>query len=80
MVSSNGSPSRAIAAHPSLLIADEPTGQLDSRTGETIMGLLRQLVASQGLTAVVATHDDKVIGAADRRVELSDGHVTVSTS
>ena len=61
---------RAIAAHPSLLIADEPTGQLDSRrTGETIMGLLHQLVVSQGLTAVVATHDNKVIGAADRRVE-----------
>jgi putative ABC transport system ATP-binding protein len=68
---------RAIAARPKVLIADEPTGQLDSRTGESIMALLHDLVFEQGLTAVVATHDDKVIGAADRRIELSDGRVTV---
>ncbi|MGB0113371.1 MAG: ABC transporter ATP-binding protein [Ilumatobacteraceae bacterium] len=68
---------RAIAARPQLLIADEPTGQLDSRTGETIMELLHLLVADHGLTAVVATHDDKVIGAADRRLELADGRAIV---
>jgi putative ABC transport system ATP-binding protein len=68
---------RAIAARPKVLIADEPTGQLDSRTGESIMALLHELVFEQGLTAVVATHDDKVIGAADRRIELSDGRATV---
>lgn len=67
---------RAIAARPKVLIADEPTGQLDSRTGEAIMALLHELVLEQGLTAVVATHDDKVIGAADRRIELSDGRAT----
>jgi putative ABC transport system ATP-binding protein len=67
---------RAIAARPKVLIADEPTGQLDSRTGESIMALLHELVLDQGLTAVVATHDDKVIGAADRRIELSDGQAT----
>jgi len=67
---------RAIAARPKVLIADEPTGQLDSRTGESIMALLHELVVGQGLTAVVATHDDKVIGAADRRIELSDGRAT----
>jgi putative ABC transport system ATP-binding protein len=68
---------RAIAARPKVLIADEPTGQLDSRTGESIMALLHELVLEQGLTAVVATHDDKVIGAADRRIELSDGRAVV---
>jgi putative ABC transport system ATP-binding protein len=67
---------RAIAARPKVLIADEPTGQLDSRTGEAIMALLHELVLDQGLTAVVATHDDKVIGAADRRIELSDGRAS----
>jgi putative ABC transport system ATP-binding protein len=67
---------RAIAARPKVLIADEPTGQLDSRTGESVMALLHELVLEQGLTAVVATHDDKVIGAADRRIELSDGRAT----
>ena len=64
---------RAIAARPKVLIADEPTGQLDSRTGESIMALLHELVVEHGLTAVVATHDDKVIRAADQRIELSDG-------
>ena len=64
---------RALAAGPDLLIADEPTGQLDSRTGGAIMDLLRRLVADSGLTAVVATHDDRVIEVADHRVELSDG-------
>ena len=67
---------RAIAARPKVLIADEPTGQLDARTGEAIRALLHQLVVDQGLTAVVATHDDKVIGAADRRIELSDGRAS----
>lgn len=69
---------RAVAARPEVLIADEPTGQLDSRTGQTIMALLHELVAEQGVTAVVATHDDKVIGAADRRIELSDGRASVT--
>ncbi len=68
---------RAIAARPKVLIADEPTGQLDSRMGESIMALLHSLVADQGLAAGVATHDDKVIGAADRRIELSDGRATL---
>lgn len=71
---------RAVAARPEVLIADEPTGQLDSRTGQTIMALLHDLVAAQGVTAIVATHDDKVIGAADRRIELSDGRASVTSA
>jgi putative ABC transport system ATP-binding protein len=66
---------RALAGGPELLIADEPTGQLDSRTGASIMHLPRRLAVEQGLTAVVATHDDQVIESADRRVELSDGRI-----
>ena len=53
---------RALANSPKLLLADEPTGQLDSQTGLAIMELLRALVHSQGVTAVVATHDPVLLG------------------
>ena len=66
---------RALANSPDLLIADEPTGQLDSRTGRTIMTLIRALVESEGVTAVVATHDPALIDVADRIVELQDGRI-----
>ena len=66
---------RALAADPQLLIADEPTGQLDSRTGVEIMNLILQVVADRGVAAVVATHDLSIIADADRRIELQDGQV-----
>ena len=64
---------RALVAAPEVLIADEPTGQLDSRTAATIMELLQGLTRTQGLAAVVATHDPVLIQRADRVVELHDG-------
>ncbi|HET9456309.1 MAG TPA: ABC transporter ATP-binding protein, partial [Candidatus Limnocylindrales bacterium] len=64
---------RALANRPSLLLADEPTGQLDSDTGHVIMLLLRSIVRHEGITAVVATHDPMMLDVADRIVELSDG-------
>jgi putative ABC transport system ATP-binding protein len=66
---------RALANRPSLLLADEPTGQLDSSTGRAIMSLLRAIVRTEGLTAVVATHDPLLIDLADRVIELRDGRV-----
>jgi putative ABC transport system ATP-binding protein len=66
---------RALAASPSLLLADEPTGQLDSHTGQAVMELLRSVVAAEGVTVVVATHDRSLIELADAVVELSDGRV-----
>ncbi len=66
---------RALANEPSLLIADEPTGQLDSQRGRTIMALLRELVDGQGVSALVATHDPFLIGMANHAVELRDGSV-----
>lgn len=66
---------RALAASPRLLIADEPTGQLDSRTGVEIMRLIERVVVERGVAAVVATHDLSIIEDADRRLELSDGKV-----
>ncbi|MFF9478311.1 ABC transporter ATP-binding protein [Streptomyces sp. NPDC014733] len=64
---------RALANQPSLLIADEPTGQLDADTGREVMELLRAVVRSEGVTALVATHDPHLVGLADRVLELSDG-------
>ena len=66
---------RALANRPPLLLADEPTGQLDSGTGQAVMGLLRAIVRSEGLTAVIATHDPSLLDIADRVVELRDGRV-----
>jgi putative ABC transport system ATP-binding protein len=66
---------RALANTPELLLADEPTGQLDSGTARTIMVLLRALVQSEGVSAVVATHDPVLIDIADRVIELVDGQV-----
>jgi ABC-type lipoprotein export system ATPase subunit len=66
---------RALANRPAVLIADEPTGQLDSATGRTIMRLVQALVSSEGMTAIVATHDQSLIDVADRVVELRDGRI-----
>ncbi|WNF30070.1 ABC transporter ATP-binding protein [Streptomyces sp. C11-1] len=66
---------RALANHPALLIADEPTGQLDAETGLAVMELLRAVVRSENVTALVATHDPQLLGLADRVLELSDGHI-----
>jgi putative ABC transport system ATP-binding protein len=66
---------RALANRPHLLLADEPTGQLDSTTGRSIMALLQRLVRSEGLTAIVATHDRSLIDLADQVLELRDGKV-----
>ena len=64
---------RSLANRPRLLIADEPTGQLDSQTGRQIMQLIRALVRSEGVTALVATHDPSLIALADRVLDISDG-------
>ncbi|GAA4609328.1 ABC transporter ATP-binding protein [Actinoallomurus liliacearum] len=66
---------RALARSPQVLIADEPTGQLDSETAQSIMQLIRAVVRDQGVTAVVATHDPLLVRQADRVIELRDGAV-----
>jgi putative ABC transport system ATP-binding protein len=66
---------RALAHQPLVLLADEPTGQLDSETGAQVMDLLRRLVEEGGTTAVVATHDPAVAAFADAVVHLEDGQV-----
>jgi putative ABC transport system ATP-binding protein len=70
---------RALANRPDVLLADEPTGQLDSATGRSIMSLLRSVVRSEGVTAIIATHDPMLIDLADRVVELKDGRLLNGT-
>jgi putative ABC transport system ATP-binding protein len=67
---------RALAARPSLLLADEPTGQLDRQTGRQIMRLLHAVVESEGVTALVATHDPAILDLADSVLHLVDGKIT----
>jgi putative ABC transport system ATP-binding protein len=66
---------RALANNPSILVADEPTGQLDAETGHGVMELLRAVVHSENVTALVATHDATLLDLADRVLELGDGEI-----
>jgi putative ABC transport system ATP-binding protein len=66
---------RSLANRPKLLLADEPTGQLDSHTGHSIMATLRSVVRAEGVTAVVATHDPALLDLADRVLEIQDGRI-----
>ncbi|HWK28877.1 MAG TPA: ABC transporter ATP-binding protein [Solirubrobacter sp.] len=67
---------RALIGAPALVLADEPTGNLDSRTGEAIVDLLLRLREERGLTIVVATHDPRLAARCDRVVSLLDGRVS----
>jgi putative ABC transport system ATP-binding protein len=64
---------RALATRPRLLLADEPTGQLDAETGKQIMRLLRSVVRSEGVTVLIATHDPTLMEVADSVLHLTDG-------
>jgi len=66
---------RALATHPRIILADEPTANLDSGTGAGILELMKQINRSFGTTFVFSTHDKRVIARADRLVRIEDGHV-----
>jgi putative ABC transport system ATP-binding protein len=66
---------RALITQPAILLADEPTGNLDSKTGNTIMELLRRSCDELGQTVVIVTHDSRAASYADRIVFLRDGHI-----
>jgi putative ABC transport system ATP-binding protein len=67
---------RGLVAHPDVLFADEPTGSLDSLTGELVMGLLTRTAREEGTTVVLVTHEPRVAAYADREVIVRDGKVT----
>ena len=71
---------RAFVSDPGILLADEPTGQLDSETGATIMNLIAGFVHQRGMAAIVATHDPAMVARADRVVDLHDGKLTGSAA
>ena len=71
---------RAIVHGPSILFADEPTGNLDSDTSDTVMRALEELNQKQGITLVVVTHDDAVSNRCGRVLEIKDGVLSVTTA
>ena len=70
---------RAVAGQPSILLADEPTGNLDSKNGEAVMGLLQEL-HKEGATICMVTHDPRYAKNAERSIHLFDGRVVEETS
>lgn len=66
---------RALVAQPDIILADEPTGQLDSQTGRQVLGIMRRLVDEQGITMVAVTHDPQLVGEADDVHRMKDGRL-----
>ncbi len=70
---------RALAMNPPLVLADEPTGNLDSHTADDIFALLREFNREEGSAFLIVTHDPRLAGRCDRRVELMDGQILATT-
>lgn len=68
---------RALAINPRIVLADEPTANLDSRTGSDILALMKQINRQYGTTFIFSTHDRRVMAMADRLVRIEDGHVSM---
>jgi putative ABC transport system ATP-binding protein len=66
---------RALLAEPALLLADEPTGNLDSKTGTEVLRLIRDATRARNLTVVMVTHDPRAAEVGDRLVRLADGAI-----
>jgi ABC-type lipoprotein export system ATPase subunit len=71
---------RALATQPDLILADEPTGELDTTTGQQIFTLLRRVVDVEGITILIATHDPLIDEFANHLYELTDGRITQASS
>ena len=71
---------RALANEPTLLLADEPTGNLDSRTGTAVLDLLCRILRERGLTMLIVTHDMQVAAKADRILTMRDGRIVSETA
>ena len=70
---------RALAPRPAIVLADEPTANLDTKNAEELIALMAQLNASSGVTFLIATHDSRVIARTRRHIEMTDGRITADT-
>ena len=70
---------RALVSHPKMVLADEPTAALDSKSGRDVVELMQQLAREQGCTILIVTHDNRILDVADRIIELEDGKITLDT-
>ncbi|MGB5594475.1 MAG: DevA family ABC transporter ATP-binding protein, partial [Crocosphaera sp.] len=66
---------RALVSHPQMVLADEPTASLDSKSGHDVVNIMQKLAKEQGCTILIVTHDNRILDVADRIVELEDGHL-----
>jgi putative ABC transport system ATP-binding protein len=64
---------RALVSHPKMVLADEPTAALDSKSGHAVVDIMQQLAKKQGCTILIVTHDNRILDVADRILELEDG-------
>ncbi|MGK7905344.1 MAG: DevA family ABC transporter ATP-binding protein [Hormoscilla sp.] len=69
---------RALVSHPALVLADEPTAALDSKSGRNVVELMQQLARDQGSTILIVTHDRRILDIADRILEMEDGRLVGS--
>jgi putative ABC transport system ATP-binding protein len=68
---------RALVSHPKMVLADEPTAALDSKSGRDVVELMQKLAREQGCTILLVTHDNRILDVADRLVELEDGKIII---
>ena len=71
---------RALVSHPKLILADEPTAALDSKSGREVVSLMQTLAKEQGCTILLVTHDNRILDIADRIVHMEDGHLASDTA
>ncbi|MGK7895633.1 MAG: DevA family ABC transporter ATP-binding protein [Xenococcus sp. (in: cyanobacteria)] len=67
---------RALVSHPKMVLADEPTAALDSKSGRDVVEIMQKLAKEQGCTIFIVTHDDRILDIADRIIQLEDGHLS----
>jgi putative ABC transport system ATP-binding protein len=70
---------RALVSHPKIILADEPTAALDSKSGREVVDLMQQLAKEQGCTILLVTHDNRILDIADRIVHMEDGQLAADT-
>lgn len=71
---------RALVSHPQMVLADEPTAALDSKSGRDVVELMQKLAKEQGCTILIVTHDNRILDIADRIIRMEDGYLTYTDS